>query len=126
MGRRAIPGAGLYGLSETTRIAAVPRNTRSTALSPNAAQGALIGSLPLVSILAMIWLWTDAADAGGVARLSAATFWLVLPTLPMFLVLPGILGRGRGFYPALLTSARVMLLSYLIAVPVFDRFGMSI
>jgi hypothetical protein len=54
----------------------------------NPTYGALLLSLPLVSILAMIWLWRDTADGDRIAALSEGTFWLVLPTLPMFLVLP--------------------------------------
>jgi hypothetical protein len=63
--------------------------------------GGLIASLPLVSILAMIWLWQDTADAERVAAQSQATFWFVLPSLPMFLVLPTMLRHGLGFWPAL-------------------------
>jgi len=46
--------------------------------------GALLVSLPLISILAMIWLWRDTGDNERIAALSEGTFWLVLPTLPMF------------------------------------------
>ncbi len=47
--------------------------------------GALITSLPLISVLAMIWLWRDTSDVVRIASYAEATFWLVLPTLPMFL-----------------------------------------
>jgi hypothetical protein len=47
--------------------------------------GALLVSLPLISILAMIWLWRDTGDNERIVALSEGTFWLVLPTLPMFL-----------------------------------------
>lgn len=88
--------------------------------------GALIKSLPLISILAMIWLYLDTRDVGRIAELSVGTFWLVLPTLPMFLVLPWLLRHGWGFYAALAASMGVMLVCYLIAVPVLARFGISI
>ena len=88
--------------------------------------GALIKSLPLVSILTMVWLYADTHDPGKIAELSVGTFWLVLPTLPMFLVLPWLLGRGWGFYTALVASIGVMLLGYVIAVPVLSRFGVSL
>ena len=60
--------------------------------------GALILSLPLISILAFIWLWRDTADKEGIAALAQSTFWFVLPTLPMFLVLPALLRSGMGFW----------------------------
>ena len=66
--------------------------------------GALIVSLPLLSILAMIWLWRDTGDTARIADHAQATFWYVLPSLPMFLVLPALLRHGVGFWPALAIS----------------------
>jgi len=42
--------------------------------------GALIASLPLVSVLGMIWLWHDKSDAENIAKHASATFWYVLPS----------------------------------------------
>jgi hypothetical protein len=56
--------------------------------------GALVASLPLVSVLAMIWLWRDTGDAARMAAYAEATFWYVLPCLPMFLLIP-CSGRER-------------------------------
>ena len=92
----------------------------------NVTLGALIKSLPLVSILAMIWFYVDTQDTGKIAELSTSTFWLVLPTLPMFLVLPALLKHGLGFYPSLAISIAVMALCYAAAVPVLARFGITI
>ena len=92
----------------------------------SAGLGALIKSLPLVSILAMIWLYVDTRDNGIIAELSVSTFWLVLPTLPMFLVLPWLLRQGWEFYGALATSIGVMAACYLAAVPLLARVGVSI
>ena len=50
--------------------------------------GGLIASLPIVSVLAMIWMWVEGADEARIADHSLATFWFVLPSLPMFLILP--------------------------------------
>lgn len=63
--------------------------------------GGLVASLPLTSILAMIWLYRDAGDTGQVAALSGSVFWFVLPSLPMFLVLPALLRSGLGFWISL-------------------------
>lgn len=92
----------------------------------SAGLGALIKSLPLVSILAMIWLYVDTHDAGKISELSTATFWLVLPTLPMFLVLPVLLRHGLGFYASLAISVSVMAACYLVAVPLLARIGVTI
>lgn len=61
--------------------------------------GGLIASLPLVSVLGMVWLWRDTHDVERMAQHSTGTFWFVLPSLPMFLVIPALLRRGIGFGP---------------------------
>jgi hypothetical protein len=63
--------------------------------------GALLLALPLTSLLAMFWLYYDTRDATQVAALAQGVFWLVLPTLPFFLIFPWAVGRGWGFWTAL-------------------------
>lgn len=88
--------------------------------------GALIVSLPLVSVLAIIWLWRDTSDGARIAAHSEATFWLVLPTLPMFLVLPALLRSGVGFWSALGASCVLTIVLYLLAVWLLPRFGINV
>ena len=88
--------------------------------------GALVASLPLVSVLAMIWLWRDTGDTARIAIHAEATFWLVLPTLPMFLVLPWLLRAGTGFWAALGASCLLTVILYLVAVWLLARFGIRI
>jgi len=63
--------------------------------------GGLVASLPLTSLLAMIWLWRDTADTEKVIGLSTGVFWFVLPSLPLFLIIPPLLRHGVGFWPTL-------------------------
>lgn len=88
--------------------------------------GALILSLPLISILAFIWLWIDTSDKEGIASLAQATFWFVLPTLPMFLVLPALLRGGLGFWPALGLACLLTITLYAIMVWALGRFGVTL
>jgi hypothetical protein len=90
------------------------------------AVGALILSLPLISILAFVWLWRDTADKEGIAALAQSTFWFVLPTLPMFLVLPALLRNGAGFWTALGLSCLLTLVLYAAMVWALGRFGISL
>lgn len=64
----------------------------------NPGWGGLIVSLPLTSILAMLWLWRDTSDPERIAGLSMGAFWFVIPSLPMFAVLPILLRSGVGFW----------------------------
>ena len=88
--------------------------------------GALILSLPLVSILSMLWLWRDTGDSGRVAVLAQGTFWLVLPTLPFFLALPVLLRQGLGFWPAMTAACLATMALYLLAVWLLPKFGVSL
>jgi hypothetical protein len=75
--------------------------------------GALIVSLPLVSILGILWLWHDTGDAERIGAHAQSTFWYVLPTLPMFLLMPGdVAARHR-----ILADAWSMLCAYLHSLP---------
>jgi hypothetical protein len=88
--------------------------------------GGLIASLPLVSILAMIWPWQDTADTERVAAQSEATFWFVLPSLPMFLVLPAMLRHGLGFWPALALLCLLTMDLYWFTIWALARFGIRL
>ena len=88
--------------------------------------GALIVSLPLVSILSIIWLWRDTGDAVRIAAHAEATFWLVLPTLPMFLVFPALLRGGMEFWTALVASCLLTVALYLFTIWLLPKFGVAI
>lgn len=88
--------------------------------------GALIASLPLTSILAMVWLYEDTRDAARVAKLSSEILWLVVPSLLLFAVLPILMRRGVAFYPALGIGAGCTALAYGATVLLVRRFGVSI
>ncbi len=90
------------------------------------AGGALIASLPLVSILGMIWLWRDTRDAPRLATHAQATFWYVLPSLPMFLVVPALLRGGVGFPVALLAGCALTVVLYVAMVAGLARFGIAL
>ncbi len=92
----------------------------------NPGTGALIASLPLISILGMIWLWRDTGDVQRLAEHSAATFWFVLPSLPMFLVIPMLLKRGLGFWPALGLGCFLTIALYLLTAALLARVGMKL
>jgi hypothetical protein len=92
----------------------------------NPAFGALIVSLPLVSLLAILWLWRDTGDTERIAAHAQATFWYVLPSLPMFLALPALLRHGVGFWIALAVSCALTILLYFATIAVASRFGVRL
>jgi hypothetical protein len=88
--------------------------------------GALIASLPLVSLLGMIWLWRDKPDVPNMAAHVQATFWFVLPSLPMFLLIPWLLRNGLGFWPSLAIGCALTIALYLLMTWVGPRFGLRL
>lgn len=88
--------------------------------------GGLIASLPLVSVLGMIWLWRDTQDVARLAAHSTGTIWFVLPSLPMFLLLPELLRRGVGFWVALLAGCALTMALYLIMLWLAPKFGIKL
>ena len=88
--------------------------------------GALIVSLPLVSVLAMIWLWRDTRDPLRLAAHAEATFWFLLPTLPMFLLIPLMMRQGFSFWLALGAGCALTVVLYLTMIAVGPRFGLKL
>lgn len=88
--------------------------------------GGLIASLPLVSVLAVIWLWKDTGDSERIAAHLQSTFWYVLPSLPMFLVMPVLLRHGIGFWVALGLSCLMTIALYILTVWLLQKAGISI
>jgi len=88
--------------------------------------GALVASLPLVSVLGMMWLWRDTRDPERLAAHAGATFWFVLPSLPMFLLIPLLLRKGVGFWPALLAGCALTIGLYLLMTWIGPRFGLKL
>ena len=88
--------------------------------------GALIASLPLVSVLGMIWLWRDKPDAENMAAHAGATFWYVLPSLPMFLLMPVLLRHGWPFWASLVAGCALTIALYLGMTSAGPRFGLRL
>jgi len=88
--------------------------------------GGLIASLPLVSLLGMIWLWRDKPDALNMASHAEATFWFVLPSLPMFLLIPAMLRHGVGFWASLIAGCILTVALYSLMVWAGPRLGLRL
>ena len=82
--------------------------------------------MPLVSLLGIIWLWRDTGDAGRIANHAEATFWYVLPSLPMFLVIPALLRAGFGFWPSMGVGCVLTIVLYFATVWALAKFGISL
>ncbi|MTD33050.1 DUF3147 family protein [Paludibacterium denitrificans] len=87
--------------------------------------GGFIAALPLVTFLALIWLYVEKQPPEKIANHAWYTFWYVLPTLPMFLAFPALLPR-IGFWPTLLASVVITVVCFGVFALVVRRFGIEL
>lgn len=88
--------------------------------------GAVLASVPLTSVLAMLWLYIDTGDVSRVAELASSVFWLVLPSLALFVSLPILLSHGVNFYLSLGVSIGITAICYLLMVVVLRHYGVEL
>ncbi len=88
--------------------------------------GSILASLPLMSLLAFIWLYIDTKDVAKISSLSNGIFWLVIPSLLLFIILPYLLKRQVNFWWALSISTTVMVVFYLLMIFVLKKFGIKL
>jgi hypothetical protein len=88
--------------------------------------GALLASLPLTSVLAMMWLYVDTNDVTKVSTLATSVFWLVLPSLVLFITLPMLLKQGLHFYASISISIGLTVGCYWLMVTVLNHFGVKL
>ena len=88
--------------------------------------GALLAALPLVSLLSLVWLYAETRDAAKVAALASGIFWLVLPSLALFVALPLLLRSGWSFWPALAAGCVLTAALYLVELWLLARLGVEL
>ncbi|MEO8176785.1 MAG: DUF3147 family protein [Sphingomicrobium sp.] len=88
--------------------------------------GGLLASLPLTSLIAIVWLWRDTSDTARIAEQATSTFWFVLPSLPLFLIIPALIKAGWGFWPAILAACAVTLALYAAMFALSARLGIRL
>ena len=87
---------------------------------------ALLAALPLTSLLAFIWLHLEGATATAIGELSTQIFWLVLPSLVLFIVLPVLLRLGLNFWLSLALACSATVGCYLLFLPLLRKLGIQL
>lgn len=88
--------------------------------------GAILASLPLISVLALTWLYIDTKDITKVSDLATSVFWLVLPSLALFIALPLLLKQGVGFYISMGISIVLTIFCYWLMLMVLKHYGVTL
>lgn len=87
---------------------------------------ALLASIPLISVLAMLWLYIDTKDTGKVIELSTSVFWLLIPSLALFISLPVFLKNGINFYLSLSSSIIITIFCYWGMISILNYYGIKL
>ena len=88
--------------------------------------GGLVASLPLTSLLAMIWLWRDTGDSQRVAELSVSAIWFFIPSVPLFIALPLLIRSGVGFWLSMAIVISGTLALYALMFWMAPKIGMKL
>ncbi len=92
----------------------------------NNAAASIIHSLPLTSLLAFIWLYVETKDSALIGRHAFGTFWFVLPTLPMFIMMPWFIKKLGGFWPALIVGIIITVALYALTMRLLKVAGVNL
>lgn len=88
--------------------------------------GALLASIPMVSVLALIWLYFDTKDLEKISQLATSIFWLVIPSLGFFVALPLLLRSGIDFYVSIFISIVITASLYWMTTVALRHFNISL
>lgn len=88
--------------------------------------GGILASVPLVSVLAMIWLYAETRDIVRIEAFSMSVFWLVIPSLVLFVSLPVLLRAGLGFYASLAVAIALTVAAYSVLIVLLGWAGIRL
>jgi hypothetical protein len=106
-------------LSSVTIVAISEISKRSTLA------GSILASIPIVSLLAFIWMYIDTKETTKIAELSQGIFWLVIPSLLFFILFPILLKKNIDFWWSLGISLTIMILGYFVMLLILKKAGIS-
>jgi len=88
--------------------------------------GALLAAIPLVSILAMIWMYIDTQSSQSAVEFSERIVWLIAPSMTLFIAFPILIKKGLSFYPSLFISTALTIAAYYTIIFILGKFGIKL
>ena len=88
--------------------------------------GGLVASIPLISVLSMIWLYIDSRDLEKIKNLSTSIFWMVIPSLILLLSIPVLINLGLNFWYSLIIAIILTIAFYLLTIFILSHFGIKL
>jgi len=88
--------------------------------------GAFLAAIPLVSILAMIWMYIDTQSSQSTVEFSERIVWLIAPSMTLFIAFPILIKKGVSFYPSLFISTALTIGAYYTVIFILGKFGVKL
>lgn len=88
--------------------------------------GALLAAIPLVSILAMTWMYVDTNSSSSAVEFSNRIVWLIVPSMTLFIAFPILIKKGFSFYPSMGISILMTIFAYYSVIFLLDKFGIKL
>jgi len=88
--------------------------------------GAMLAAIPLVSILAMTWMYVDTSDSRDAVEFSKRIVWLIAPSMTLFIAFPLLIRKGLGFYPSMFVSVIMTIFAYYSVLFLLGKFGVKL
>ncbi len=91
----------------------------------NSLMGAMLAAIPLVSILAMIWMYIDTNDSSSAVEFSNSIVWLIVPSMTLFISFPILIKKGFSFYPSMTVSIMMTIFAYYSVIFLLGKLGIK-
>ena len=89
----------------------------------NSLAGAILAAIPLVSILAMTWMYVDTNSSVKAVEFSNNVVWLIVPSMTLFIAFPILIKKGFGFYPSMFISISMTIFAYYSVILLLEKLG---
>jgi len=87
--------------------------------------GAVLAAIPLVSILAMTWMYIDTGESKSAVDFSNSIVWLIIPSITLFIMFPILINRGFSFYLSMIISIVLTILAYYSVIFILQKLGIK-
>ena len=91
----------------------------------NSLMGAMLAAIPLVSILAMIWMYIDTNNSSSAVEFSNSIVWLIVPSMTLFISFPILIKKGFSFYPSMTVSIMMTIFAYYSVIFLLGKLGIK-
>lgn len=88
--------------------------------------GGILAAIPLVSILAMTWMYVDTNSPQKAVEFSQSIVWLIAPSMTLFIAFPILIKKGLGFYPSMLISIALTVAAYYSVIYILSKLGIKL